>query len=377
MRKRYALIGAALAATAAAIVFQAYGRTGSDEPAQSQAASQTASLAVSVETVRAEEMPSKIIATGSVTAWQEATISAESSGLQLIEVLVAEGDRVTESGILARLDSALLKAQLAEQEAAIEQARATLEAAEAAAARAEKLRASNAISAETAEERATTVKTSKAQLAQSEAAAERIRVEIGQTEIRAPFDGIVSSKPAVIGSIVQMGTELMAVIRDGRLEVAVQVPDKDLATIEPGQTAMVAGPSGETIEGSISSVSQKVDQSTRLGTVRVALGEDSNLKPGMFARVTIETSNRSTLTIAERALVWRGGKPNVFVVEDEGKISARIIETGGRENGRVAVTSGLAEGETIVVSGAGFLSDGNLVRVSKGGDDAAAIASSE
>ncbi|ESY64020.1 hypothetical protein X742_26910 [Mesorhizobium sp. LNHC232B00] len=363
MRKSHLLLVAVLVAVGVAAMLKAYGR-GAPEPDVGKAAPvQVATLTVSVERVHAEAIPSSLSATGTVAAWQEATIGAEESGLRLTEVLVAEGDHVKAGDVVARLDGALLKAQLAEQKAAVTQAQATLDSALSAAARADKLLASNAVSAETAEEKATAVKTGKAGVEQAEAAAERLQAQLDRTIIRAPFDGIVSSKPAVTGSIVQAGTELMKVIRDGRLEVGVLVPEKDLAAISVDQAANIVDASGRTFSGSVSSIAETVNATTRLATVYLGVGEGSGLKPGMFARVTIETAATRQLSVADRALVWHDGKPAVFVIDGESKVSARPVTTGTRQNGRVAIESGLSEGDQVVVAGAGFLNDGNLVRV--------------
>ncbi|MDG4874372.1 efflux RND transporter periplasmic adaptor subunit [Mesorhizobium sp. WSM4935] len=373
MRKRLFLLLALLVVLAAVAALKAYGRA-STEPATHIPAS-AATLTVSVEKVASETVTSSISATGTVAAWQEATLGAEESGLRLTEVLVAEGDHVKAGDVVARLDDSLLKAQLAEQKAAVAQAQATLDSALSAAARADKLLASNAVSAETAEEKATAVKTGKAGVDQAEAAAERLQAQLDRTIIRAPFDGIVSSKPAVTGSIVQAGTELMKIVRDGRLEVAVLVPEKDLAAISAGQAANIVDASGRAFSGSVSQVAETVNATTRLATVYVAVGEGSGLKPGMFARVTIDTAASRQLTVAEMALVWHDGKPAVFVVDGQGKVSAHPVATGARQNGRVAIESGLSEGDHVVVAGAGFLNDGNLVRVAADETKAADAAS--
>jgi RND family efflux transporter MFP subunit len=355
-------LGAVIAlATVAAL--KAYGRSTVEPAAQAPAPVQAAALTVSVEKVRSEAMTSSVSATGTVSAWQEGTIGAEVSGLQLTEVLVTEGDHVQPGEVVARLNASLLKAQLAEQKAAVTQARATLQGAESAAARADKLLASKAISTEAAEEKATTLKTSRAQVEQAEAAAQRLQAELDQTTIRAPFAGVVSSRPAVAGSIVQAGTELMKIIRDGRLEVDVLVPEKDLPKISVGLPATVVDAAGRTTEGKVSSIAETVNSTTRLATVYVSVGEGSGLKPGMFARVSITSTTLQQISIAEAALVWRDGKPSVFVVDDAGKVTVRPVTTGARQNGRVAVESGLLQRDSIVVAGAGFLSDGNLVHV--------------
>ncbi|TPI35680.1 efflux RND transporter periplasmic adaptor subunit [Mesorhizobium sp. B3-1-9] len=375
LRKSHLLLVAILVAAAVAAMLKAYGR-GAPEPDVGKAApAQAATLTVSVERVHPEAVTSSVSATGTVAAWQEATIGAEESGLRLTEVLAAEGDRVRAGDVIARLDDSLLKAQLAEQKAAVAQAQATLDSALSAAARADKLLASNAVSAETAEEKATAVKTGKAGVEQAEAAADRLQAELDRTTIRAPFDGIVSSKPAVTGSIVQAGTELMKIIRDGRLEIGVLVPEKDLAAISVGQAANIVDASGRAFSGSVSSIAETVNATTRLATVYVAVGEGSGLKPGMFARVTIETASSRRLAVAETALVWHDSKPAVFVIDGESKVSARPVATGTRQNGRVAIESGLSEGDQVVVAGAGFLNDGNLVRVAAGEATAADAAS--
>lgn len=376
LRKSHLLLVAVLVAAGVVAMLKAYGRGTAEPIVQAAAPVQAATLTVSVEKVHSQAITSSVSATGTVAAWQEATIGAEESGLRLTDVLVAEGDHVRAGDVVARLDASLLKAQLTEQKAAVTQAQATLDSAISSAARADKLLASNAVSAEAAEEKATAVKTGQAQVEQAKAAADRLQAELDRTTIRAPFDGTVSSKPAVAGSIVQAGTELMKIIRDGRLEVGVLVPEKDLASISIGQTASVVDASGRSFAGSVSSIAETVNSTTRLATVYVSLSEGSGLKSGMFARVSIATAASQQLSVAEAALVWHDGKPAVFVVDAAGKANARPVATGVRQGGRVAIETGLSAGDHVVIAGAGFLSDGNLVRVATSEADAGAVAPS-
>lgn len=376
LRKSHLLLVAVLVAAGVVAMLKAYGRGTAEPTAQTAAPVQAATLTVSVERVRFEAITSSVSATGTVAAWQEATIGAEESGLRLTDVPVAEGDHVRAGDVVARLDGSLLKAQLAEQKAAVTQAQATLDSAISSAARADKLLASNAVSAEAAEEKLTAVKTGQAQVEQAKAAADRLQAELDRTTIRALFAGTVSSKPAVAGSIVQAGTALMKIIRDDRLEVGVLVPEKDLASISIGQMASVVDASGRTFSGSVSSIAETVNSTTRLATVYVSLGEGSGLKSGMFARVSIATAASRQLSVAEAALVWHDGKPAVFVVDAAGKANARAVATGARQGGRVAIESGLSEGDHVVIAGAGFLSDGNQVSVATTEADAGAAAPS-
>lgn len=372
LRERYLLVFALVIAAAIVASLKAYGRATPEPVAKPPA--EAATLTVTVEKVYSRAVTSTLNATGTVAAWQEATIGSEESGLRLTDVPVQEGDHVKAGDVIARLDGSLLKAQLAEQNAVVAQAQATLDSALSAGTRADKLLASNAISAEAAEEKATAIKTGKAGVEQAQAAAERLQAELDRTTIRAPFDGVVSSRPVVAGSIVQAGTELMKIVRGGRLEVGARIPEKDLPSISTGQEATVVDAAGRTFSGTVSSIAETVDPTTRLATVYVGVGDGSGLKPGMFARVAIETASARRLSIAETALVWREGRPAVFVVDASGKVSARSVVTATRQDGRVAIESGLSEGEDVVVAGAGFLSDGNLVRVASIEADAAPTA---
>jgi RND family efflux transporter MFP subunit len=331
--------------------------------AQDAAAPAAASLTVTTDAVRSETIATQISATGLVIAAEEATVSATASGLALTEVLVHEGDQVAAGEILARLDSALIKAQIAEQEAAIASAEASFATAVSANERGQRLAKTGALSAETAEERLTAVKTTEATLAQARAALGTLQVQLDRTVVRAPFAGIVSAKPATLGITVQTGTEITRVQRDGALRAAIDVPEQYLVSLSAGDRATVAGPSGTAIEGTIALIGETVDSATHMGRVEIGLPQGSDLKAGMFVRATISAGGSPAMTVAESALTWRDGKTAVFVVASDNAVALKPVDAGTRQDGRVAVTGDLAEGDRVVTAGAGFLNDGNTVRV--------------
>ena len=286
--------------------------------------------------------------------------------------LFTEGDYVRAGQPLYRIDPASYQAKVASARAALARARASTIAAEGQVKRYAELVKRNFVSRQLYDNALSAAGEARADVEAQAAALRSAQIDLDRTTIRAPFDGTVSSKPAVAGSIVQAGTELMKIIRDGRLEVGVLVPEKDLASISIGQKASVVDASGRTFSGSVSSIAETVNSTTRLATVYVSLGEGSGLKSGMFARVSIATAASQQLSVAEAALVWHDGKPAVFVVDAAGKANARPVATGARQSGRVAIESGLSEGDHVVIAGAGFLSDGNLVRVASSEADAGA-----
>lgn len=331
-------------------------------PASAATPAATATLTVTIEAVRRERMTNSILATGTVRARQEVAVGSRASGLAIIEVLVTEGDQVTGGQVIARLDDTVLKAQIVEQEAAIESSEATLEAAEQSAERAAQLQSNKVISTQAAEERTATFRTARAQLNQARAVLDRLRILLAQTEIISPVAGVVSERPAIVGAVTQVGTELFKIIRDGKLEVAVQVPERNLLSIVAGQSAKLTDADGNVHLTTVAGVAQKVDPATRLGTVYVQLPQDTLLRSGMFVELSIETSGTEVMTVAEEALVWREGKPAVFTVDKEDRATLRYVDAAIHSGGRVAVLDGLAEGESVVVAGAGFLDNGNVVR---------------
>lgn len=329
-------------------------------------AAEPTSLTVSVDPVRRQPVAATVAGTGVVEAWQEATIGAETSGLVLAEVLVSEGDRVERGQVVARLDGALLEAQMAESDAAIRSAAATLRDAEAANARAGQLVKTGNVTAETAEQRATAVETAAAALDQAKAKRQTLAVQVERTAIRAPFAGIVSAKPAVAGAVVQVGTEILRLQRDAALEAKLKIPEAKLGSLHVGDAALLVGPDGETTQAPVSSLSATVDPVTHLGLVSVCLPRETVLKAGMFVRGTIRLrSGDPLLTVAASALAWNEGEAAVFAVGGDGLVSRRVVRLGTREGERVAVSGDLTPGESVVTAGAGFLNDGDRVAVAE------------
>lgn len=351
------------AGLALTLLLAACGQSGAAGKAAGEAASAPAGLGVTVEPVERIAMPSIVNATGTVAAWQELVLGARISGLALVDVRVGEGDRVEAGEVLALLDDSGLTAERAQQKAAIEEAEASLANALLAEERARKLVATSAVSRETLDERATATRTARAKLAQAKAALDLLDVKLSQTRVIAPVSGTVAAKPAVLGVVVQTGTELFRILRNDRLEIEAKVPERDIPAIRPGQTAVVTDAAGGTIRSEVRAMAAKVDPVTRLGTAYLTLPDGAGLLQGMFVRVSIEADERMVLSVAERALVWRGGQPAVFTVGADGAAELHAVETGARAGGRVAIENGLAGGENVVVAGTGFLDDGSRVRV--------------
>lgn len=325
--------------------------------------SQPASLTVTTDTVRHDTLGQTIVGNGVVAAHREVIVGSEASGLRLTDVLVKQGERVEEGQVIARLDDSLLKAQLAEQDAAIDSAEATLANAVSTGERSQRLVKSGTVSRETAEQNATTVATARAALAQAQAALNTLDVQLRRTEIRAPFAGIVSARPAVPGIIVQASTEIARIQENGALEARIDLPEHTISTLQPGTDAVVTAPDGRRIAAELGSIDEVVDIDTHLALAVIPLPPDTGLKAGMFVTAEISVGGAESLTVADRALTWQEGKTAVFRVGADDTVAAVPVEVGLRSAGRVAVAGDLTPGDRVVTSGAGFLQDGNRVRL--------------
>jgi len=265
--------------------------------------------------------------------------------------------------LLARLDDNVLAAQAAQSEAAIAEGVAFLELARAEQARAEDLVRSQSASRQILDQRQSATRQAEARLVVLRARRDEAVARLAQTRILAPSDGIVARVSLRIGAVTALGQEMFRLIRDGRLELEARVPELELAGVAPGQRAVIRH-GGREIAAEVRLIGPVVSPETRLGLVRIALPADSGLKAGMFARAEIQGPSREVVTVPSSALVFRDGAPQAFVLPaDSERVVMRRVTAGARQEGMVEIIEGLRPGERVVTAGAGFLVNGDLVRV--------------
>ena len=328
---------------------------------------------VTAATVTATSLPRFVTASGSVSAWEEVPVGAETGGLVATGVFVDEGAYVRQGQPLVQLNDALLRAQLGQQQAAVAAAEANVARDEAALGRAQELRERGFLSQAGLDNALANERASKAGLDSARASLSEIRTRVNQATIRAPVAGLVASRSVTRGQIVQPGTELFRLVRDGRLELDAQIPETELRLVRPGMTAVVSSEQAGQTTGTVRIVTPEVDPQTRLGVARISLTGRA-LRPGMFARAEIDVGAQPALTVPSQAIVYREGKPGVYVINRGDQVRFQSVETGGRNGGALAITSGLTAGQRVVIQGAGFLGDGDLVRVVAARPAAAAAA---
>jgi HlyD family secretion protein len=339
---------------------------------QAQAADETkaptsaaAKPALTVSTIQAQNgnFPVRISANGSIAAWQEASVGTEANGLRLNEVKVNVGDVVQRGQVLATFAPDTVQADLAQIRASVAEAEATLAEAAGNAQRARELDASGALSSQQINQYLTLERTAQARLNAQKALLQTQQLRLRQTQVLAPDAGIISSRSATVGAVLPAGQELFRLIRQGRLEWRGEVASSDLARINPGMAVNLVGPSGQTVAGKVRVVAPTVDPATRNGLVYVDLPLASAVRAGMFARGDFELGSSPALTLPQSAVVLRDGFSYVYAVGENNKVSQIKVQTGRRVGERVEITNGLTANARVVASGAGFLGDGDTVKV--------------
>jgi RND family efflux transporter MFP subunit len=325
-------------------------------------------LSVSVVTTRTESWPEVVQGSGPLAAWQEIIVSPETGGLRIAELLVDVGASVKRGQLLARLADDGLQADLRKQQAAVAQARATLEQAVSNLQRARMVEGSGALSAQKVEEYRITVATSLGSLASADAELDSIALKLRQTRILAVDDGIVSSKSALLGNVVSAGAELFRLVRQGRVEWRPELDARQVAALRAGQIARLTLPGGESAEGRVRLVGPTLSTSTGRATVYVSLPAGSAVRPGMFASGTIALDARVAQTLPQTAVTLRDGRAYVYLLGPDNKVSSRPVTTGRRQGNRVEV-DGVPAGARVVADGGAFLSEGAQVTVVSAGEE--------
>ena len=320
-------------------------------------------LTVTSVTPQRLDWAGSVSANGAVLPWQEAIVGSEINGVRLVEVLAEVGDRVKKGDLLARLADETLQNELHQQLAAFDEAVARFQEAEANATRAENLKESGALSAQELQQYASAAFIARAQMDAAKARVSNARLKLSYTRITAPDDGFISARTATLGSVAQAGSELFRLIRQGRLEWRAELSEGQLQQLRLGQAVRVHASADQSVSGTVTRIAPAIDSNTRNGYVFVSLKANPSLRAGMFAEGEFESGSSKALTLPQSAVVLRDGYSYVYLLGADGRVSQVKVTTGRRQELLVEVLQGLAAEAVVVGSGAGFLNDGDLVRV--------------
>ncbi|MBB4350053.1 efflux RND transporter periplasmic adaptor subunit [Aliirhizobium cellulosilyticum] len=354
----------------------------------SQAESQTP---VTVVVARKGEVTEKIPVVGSLVAREEVEVRPFIEGRVIEHILAEIGQRVERGQLLALIDTTEARMLLDKNSVSMLRARAAaeveesrLEVAAVSEAEARKvlersraLQPRGAVSQqlldehENAHARAVAeLRLARQSLALAEADAEliarerkEIELTIERSTVRAPDAGLVLKRTARIGAMTSASANpLFVIAKDAEIEFSTQVTETSFLRLDEGMRAQISLPGYEgQLGGRLRLNAAQVDLVTRSGEVRIELDEADGLKPGVFARGSINAPARRNILLPGSAVNTASGASNVFVVKD-GVVDRRDVTVGIRQEGFVEIIAGVSDGEMVVLKSGGFLKAQEKVR---------------
>jgi RND family efflux transporter MFP subunit len=250
-------------------------------------------------------------------------------------------------------------------EAALEQARAQAALSAAEYRRAQGVEAAGALSAEDIEKRHATAITDAANVKVVAAQLAEAQARLSRTRIVAPIAGTVLTRKAEVGQIANPGGDaLFRVASGGEVEMRGQLAEQDLAQVKVSDPAMVHITGvPQPFEGRVRLLGAIIDPQTRLGEIRISLKPDPALRPGAFARGTVSVGKAMRPVVPQTAVLSDGSGSYVFVVDAKSHAVRREVRVADTSDAGVIIASGLNGSERVVTTAAGFLRDGEEVKV--------------
>lgn len=289
--------------------------------------------------------------TATLEAEDEAVVMAKTAGV-IEQILVEEGQRVRAGQVLARLETERLKLEAARARAEADKAQENFD-------RNTRIYEKHLISKDLYDQ-------SRFSRDAARAAYDLARLTLRESEIRAPFNGVVSARYIKLGNAITPNTAAFRVTQMDTLHAHIYVPERDIHKLAPKQAAALtldAWPD-QSFRGAILRVNPVVDASTGTVKVTVAMAPGQpELKPGMFGRVEILYDRRDAAVLVPKdAVITEDAAQTVFVVAN-GKARRQPIKVGYADGAHYEVLEGLQSGDEVVTTGQANLKDDAKVHV--------------
>ena len=314
---------------------------------QETAQSTDSTQVVTVDAARLTDFGSRQQYTAQLEAKTLNNITAQAGG-RVKQILVAVGDRVAAGQVVARMEATQASAaqiQLADAKTNF--------------ARMDELYKVGGIS--------------KAQWEQAKSALEQAKLSYGNasenTLLRSPISGFVTAKNYDNGDVTSPAQPILVIQQVSPLKVVVNVSEQYYTRLKPGLEASlsVEALGTQSFSGRITKVYPTVDATTHTVGVEIEVAnKDQRLRPGMYARLSLDFGTRQALTISDKAIVRQAGSGIRYVyVLKEGKAVYREVELGELQDGRYEVLSGIEPGEQLIISAPSRLKNGTAVKLAK------------
>ncbi len=350
---KYRITNALISAAFAALIALLTGcGVGADSNAQE--VEEEVQIAIPVETseVTLGSVSAAYEGTATLEAEETAVVVSKNTGV-ILEVLVEEGDTVTQGQVVARLEADRFQLEA-------ERTKAILERMENALDRAEELYDRKLMSSDEYDG-------SRFDAESQRAIHKLAALDLFHTEIRAPIDGVISERMIKVGNLVTQHQSVFRIDDFDPLLAILHVPEHELNTLQRNHQVRISVDAfpGEIFDGFVLRISPVIDPATGTFKVTAQINDDTNrLKPGLFGRVRVVYDTRSNVPLVSRdAILSEDGAHTAYVVAADQSVTRRDIQIGYEEHGMLEVLSGLESGDTVVTAGKASLRDGAIVDV--------------
>jgi RND family efflux transporter MFP subunit len=341
-------------------------------------------MTVELATPYRADVAQQLIVVGNLVGEQTVSVVPKAAG-RLEEVFVKLGDAVARGQRLARIEDREIREQVKQAEAAFEVARATirqreadLKFAETNLQRSRELFERQLLPKQTLDDAdaryqaaVAQLELSRAQLTQSQARLEELRINLANTVIVSPVNGFVAKRHADPGAYASQNAPVLDLVDISMVRLIANVVEKDMRRVGTGDSANVevdAFP-GETFTGRIARVAPVLDPATRTAQIEVEIPNPTKrLKPGMYARVNLTIEQRANaLVVPANAVIDREGQRGVFLANNN-TAAFRQVQVGIEDSARVEILNGLTEKDQVITTGAAALQDGDRILLAGQGD---------
>ena len=291
------------------------------------------------------------------------------------------GDRVTKGQLIAKMENFDVREQVKQAEASLELARATarqrefdMKASLTTFERQKNLYDRQLQTKQTLEDAearynasVAQVDVAKAQVMQTQARLDELKVTLTNTSIISPSDGFIGKRNLDPGAFAGANTAVVSVVDITSVRMVANLVEKDFRRVAPGIAAEVTTDvfPGEKFSGKVSRVAPVFDSATRTATMEIEVPNPGfRLKPGMYARVQLTVDRRpDALTVPRAAVVDLEGKRGVYLIDDGNVAKFSPVRTGLQDAERVEILEGLNDGQRVITTGAMALRNGDKVQL--------------
>lgn len=331
----------------------------SETPVKSAAAE---SVQARVVESRQQDAPQLVRVTGTLHSRQTAVLSAQVVS-RVQQVLVHEGDNVSAGQAVVVLDDAAMRASADQAEAAVKAAvsqqaaaQTTADLAASTLARYKQLQAQKSVSPQEmdevtrrAEAAAAQVEALRAQGSAAKAQAAGAGAMLSYTRIRAPFNGVITSRAADPGALAAPGVPLLQIDSAGALQFQASVDESAIAAVRVGMKVPVRlDAAAISAEGTVAQIVPAADPASHTFLVKIDVPLSKQLRAGMYGTVEIATGRGQVIVVPRSAIVMRGSLPCAYVLDASGIAQLRYVTPGREQAGMVEILSGLSAGEKLV-----------------------------